>query len=164
MKILLTIRHAKSSWANSGQKDYDRPLNDRGRRDAPAIGAWLKAQKIAPDLIIASTAARAAETARLIASALGYPEAKIHWEDKLYHASPTTITEVVREISAEVNTAFIVAHNPGITQFASELDGNFPIPHMPTCAIAGAELKAEDWRFFVPGENKTVLFQFPKNL
>src|SRR5215217_1241963 len=124
---LVLIRHAKSSWTNPLQSDFDRPLNDRGNHDAPVMGKRLKDKGIIPDLILASTAKRAAQTAKKIASAIGYPEEKITWLDKLYHCNSSVFDEVIDLIDDKVNTVFIVAHNPGITEYASALSPSFRI-------------------------------------
>src|SRR5262245_14167295 len=120
-RTLVMIRHAKSSWANPLQSDFERPLNDRGEHDAPMMGERLKSKGIMHDLIIASTAKRAKQTAKKIAKAIGYDESNIQWQDNLYHCIPVVFEEVIYEINDKVKTVFIVAHNPGITSFVNEL-------------------------------------------
>lgn len=162
MKRLVLIRHAKSSWANPLQSDFDRPLNERGEHDAPAMGTRLKAAGISPDLIIASTAKRAAQTAKHIAKATGYEPEKIEWHEELYHCVPAVFEEVIEQADESIHTLFIVAHNPGISDFAAQLDERRQIRHMPTCAVAGFELGAARWSDFVQGTKKTILFDTPK--
>lgn len=161
-RTLVMIRHAKSSWANPLQSDFERPLNDRGEKDAPMMGEKLKKQNIIPDLVIASTAKRAKQTAKKIAKALDYDESKILWQEKLYHCIPSVFEEILYEVDDSIKTVFIVAHNPGITEFVNELSGQFHLDNMPTCGIVGAKFEAEQWNEF-SRTNKTVfLFEYPK--
>lgn len=161
-RLLCMIRHAKSSWKEPGQADYDRPLNDRGQRDAPMMGAKLKELGIKPDLIISSTAKRAQATARKIAGAIGYDKDAIRWVDKLYHCGPDTFEEVIYGLDASINTVFIVAHNPGITEFVNQLSPSFRIDNMPTCGIVGASFAVDEWSDFDTAEKEIILFEYPK--
>lgn len=161
-RTLVMIRHAKSSWANPLQSDFERPLNDRGEKDAPMMGERLKSRNIIPDLIISSMAKRAKQTAKKIAAAVGYPEDKIVWMDKLYHCIPSVFEEVTYDIDDNVKTTFIVAHNPGITEFVNELSPKFTTNHMPTCGIVAAEFEAEQWNEFSNTTKKVILFDYPK--
>lgn len=160
---LVMIRHAKSSWANPLQSDFERPLNDRGEKDAPMMGERLKKQNIIPDIIIASTAKRAKQTAKKIAKAIGYNEDKIVWQEKLYHCIPPVFEEVMYEVADDVKTVFIVAHNPGITEFVNQLSDKFCIDNMPTCGVVGASFDAEQWNEFARTEKTVFLFDAPKN-
>lgn len=158
------IRHAKSSWANPLQSDFERPLNDRGERDAPAMGKHLGKLGLKPDLIIASTAKRAAQTAKKIAASIGYDEAAIQWQDKLYHCIPAVFEEVIYEIDDSLGQVFIVAHNPGITDFVNQLAPDFSIDNMPTCGVAAARFDAESWSDFNQHNKKVILFEYPRKL
>lgn len=159
---LVMIRHAKSSWANPLQSDFERPLNDRGEHDAPMMGERLKTQKVIPDLIIASPAKRARQTAKKVAKAIGYDESNIQWVAKLYHCIPQVFEEVLYEVSDDVKTVFIVGHNPGITQFVNELSAEFSIDNMPTCGMVGAEVELNHWEMFPNAKKKVFLFEYPK--
>lgn len=159
---LVMIRHAKSSWANPLQSDFERPLNERGEHDAPMMGERLKKLNVIPDLIIASPAKRAKQTAKKVAKAIGYNEEKIQWVEKLYHCIPQVFEEVLYEVKDDVQTVFIVAHNPGITEFVNELSGEFTIDHMPTCGMVGAEVELEHWEMFPGTKKKVFLFEYPK--
>jgi phosphohistidine phosphatase len=162
VKRIVLIRHAKSSWANPLQSDFDRPLNDRGEHDAPMMGERLKKADITPDLFIASTAKRASQTARRVSKALGYDTEKIEWREELYHCVPSVFEEVIYGIDDKINTLFIVAHNPGISEFAASLDNTKAIHHMPTCAVAGFEIDIDRWTDFNLGKKKTFLYDTPK--
>lgn len=161
-RTLVMIRHAKSSWANPLQSDFERPLNDRGERDAPMMGERLKKRKLQPDVMIASTAKRAKQTAKRIATAIGYPHEKIVWVDKLYHCIPSVFEEVLYDVADDVETVFIVAHNPGITEFVNELS-DFKIDNMPTCGIVAASFSADEWSDFNINKKQVILFDYPKN-
>lgn len=143
MKTLILLRHAKSSWGNATLGDHDRPLNARGKHDAPRMGRLLVDQDLIPDLIVSSTAVRAADTADLVALAAGY-EAEIVYTGRLYHAAPETYLELASELSDQVNTVLMVGHNPGIEELVEELSGYGE--HMPTAAMIVFEVGIESWR------------------
>ncbi|MEI8278563.1 MAG: histidine phosphatase family protein [Bacteroidota bacterium] len=161
-RTLVMIRHAKSSWVNPLQSDFERPLTERGREDAPNMGERLKKSNIKPDLIIASTAKRAAQTARKIAKATDYDVANIKWLDKLYHCIPSVFEEEIYEIDDAVKTVFIVAHNPGITEFVNKLSSDFVLDNMPTCGVVAAHLQAAHWNQFSTAKREVFLFDYPK--
>jgi phosphohistidine phosphatase len=161
-RTLVMIRHAKSSWANPLQSDYERPLNERGEQDAPEMGERLKKLDIVPDLIIASTAKRARQTAKRIAAGVGYNADKIRWEEKLYHCIPSVFEEALYEVADDVKTVFIVAHNPGITGFVNQLSPDFNLDNMPTCGVVAAHIEADEWNQFAVANKDVFLFEYPK--
>lgn len=161
-RTLVMIRHAKSSWANPLQSDFDRSLNERGERDAPMMGARLKANGILPDLIISSTAKRAKSTAKKIATAIGYDHSRIQLQDNLYHCIPSVFEEIIYGIDDAIKTVFIVAHNPGITDFVNQLSPKFKIDNMPTCGIVAARMGMEEWNQFANAAKHVFLFDYPK--
>ncbi len=158
---VVMIRHAKSSWANPLQSDFDRPLNERGKHDAPMMGGILRKQQVKPDLIIASTAKRTRQTANKIAAELGYAEDNIKWEEKLYHCIPSVFEELLYELDDNISTVFIIAHNPGITEFVNQLSPEFTIDNMPTCGIVGAEADTDEWSNFTLAKRKVFLYEYP---
>jgi phosphohistidine phosphatase len=160
-KIFL-IRHAKSSWANAFEKDFDRSLNDRGFHDAPLMGKVLKEQGIFPDAIFASAAKRTTQTATLIAEGLHFESKNIQFTQQLYHASDVTIADIIACLNDEWKSVFIVTHNPGITDFVNQLSNKFLIANMPTCGIVGASFHAEHWYDFGNQPKDVFLFEFPK--
>ncbi|MEZ5017812.1 MAG: histidine phosphatase family protein [Flavipsychrobacter sp.] len=162
IKRVVIVRHAKSSWANAGLADFDRPLNDRGNHDAPMIGKRLKALGVQPELIISSTAKRARQTAKKISSELGYKKEDILLLDKLYHCHPDTFEEVIYGIEDSVKTVIIVAHNPGITLFVNSLSYQFSSANIPTCGVVVAEFTAKNWNEFNRVEKQVVIFEYPK--
>lgn len=148
MKTLLLMRHAKSSWADAGQADRDRPLNDRGRRDAPRMGAWLKRQGLLPDLVISSGARRAVETAQAVIDASGFGG---EWQRAagLYEADAEAYFEVLQAVPEETVTVLVIAHNPGTEEMIETLTGQAET--MPTGAVAHITLALERWRALTPG-------------
>jgi len=161
-RTLVVIRHAKSSWANPLQSDFDRSLNERGMADAPDIGQRLKKLGIIPDLIIASSAKRTRQTAKRIAKEVGYDPENIKWEEKLYHCIPSVFEDVIYDADEKVMTIFIVAHNPGITGFVNQIDPAFSIDNMPTCGVVAAHINATEWSAYATSARKVFLFEYPK--
>lgn len=160
-RTVVFIRHAKSSWANPLQSDFERPLTDRGKQDAPDMGARLKSLGIKPDLIVSSNAKRTKQTAKRIAEEIGYNSDDIKWEEKLYHCIPSVFEELIYELSDRVKTVFIVAHNPGITEFVNSLSPGFRIDNMPTCGIVGAYVNTSEWTNFSTSEKEVFLYEYP---
>lgn len=160
-RTLVMIRHAKSSWANPLQSDFERPLNDRGKKEAPEMGMKLHEHNIIPDLIISSSAKRTRQTAKRIAKEVGYNVEDIKWEEKLYHCISSVFEEVLSEVKDKVETVFVVAHNPGITDFVNQISPEFNIDNMPTCGIVCVHFEAEEWSSYVSAKHKVFLFEHP---
>lgn len=158
----MLIRHAKSSWANPAQTDFERPLNERGEHDAPMMGERLKKASLLPDLIVSSPAKRARQTAAKIGAAVGYSKDRIHMDERLYHCTPAVFEEVISELDNGLNTVFIVAHNPGITNFVNDLSDKFHVDNMPTCALAAVHGTVSAWPEFSAAEKEVFLFEYPK--
>jgi phosphohistidine phosphatase len=161
-RVLVMVRHAKSSWANPLQSDFERPLNHRGEEDAPAMGNRLKDMDVVPDLMVSSTAKRAKQTVKKLAVSLGYSADNIKWEEKLYHCIPSVFEEVIFETADDINTLLIVAHNPGITEFINQLSPDFSLDHMPTCGVVAVRFDARDWSEFSAAKKQVLLFEYPK--
>lgn len=142
MKTLLLLRHAKSSWKDGDLSDHDRPLNGRGKADAPRMGTLLAKEDLVPDLIITSTAKRAAKTAEIVAQNSGY-EGEIHYSRYLYGASPDEYIEALNELGAAQNCVMVVGHNPGMEDLVEELAAEWV--RMPTAALAQIELAIDQW-------------------
>ncbi len=133
-RYLILMRHAKSSWANASISDFDRPLNDRGRKSVPLMSEWLEAKSIVPDCILCSLALRAQQTADLVSEKWELPNSRIDIQE-LYLASPNTILEAVRQHGpSNSKNLLIIGHNPGLEVLASMLSGRAIV--MPTAAIA----------------------------
>ncbi len=142
LRTLLLVRHAKSSWKHSNLDDIDRPLNNRGIRDAPIMGQRLLARSLTPDLMVSSPAVRALATARAIAREVGYPLEAIVVDDELYAAHPDDVLDVVSAFHDNVQLALVVTHNPAITELANRFSKS-PIENVPTCGILFVE--ASSW-------------------
>lgn len=142
MKTLLILRHAKSSWNNPDLSDYDRPLNRRGKRDAPRMGKFLRQQSLIPDLIISSTAKRAKKTAKLFAKAIGYKK-KVSLENAFYHARPETYITILQDTNDDYQRVMVIGHNPGLEALVTILTGRMEL--MPTAAIAHVLLPIDQW-------------------
>ncbi len=163
MKTLYIIRHAKSSWANPDQQDFERGLNDRGKRDAPRMGTRLKEKNIYPDQMLSSTAKRALSTAKRIAKILNYPKDKIKVNRELYHADEETVLSVVQNLNNKHDTVFIYGHNPGLTDFVNTLmDEEGSIDNIPTCGVVAFALPIESWKEVSWGRGKMLFFDYPK--
>lgn len=143
MKYLLLLRHAKSSWKQAGLADFERPLNKRGRRDAPRVGRHLAAEGLLAQAVLCSTAARARETIEGFLSA--YPfDGEVQYLDELYHADAGTILALLAAHAGEAETALVVGHNPGLDEFLETVCGEFE--HMPTAGLAYVRFPIERWR------------------
>ena len=141
---LLILRHAKSSWADAFADDWERPLTDRGQRDATRVGQHLRRLRLLPDLIITSDAVRAHTTALAVADASGYA-GKIVLSSSLYHASPAAVIEVLKNVEDPApRSIMIVAHNPGLEDLVMGLTGEQV--ELPTAALVNVELQVQEWR------------------
>jgi phosphohistidine phosphatase len=143
MKTLLILRHAKSSWKEQDLPDHDRPLNERGRNDAPRMGKLLKDEDLIPDLIMSSTAIRAKKTAELVAKTCKYKE-KIVLNHSLYGAEPTVYLKILGGLSDKRMTALVVGHSPSVEETVELLTGSQDVV-MPTCALAQISLPIQNW-------------------
>lgn len=142
MKTLLILRHAKSDWSNSKLSDHDRPLNHRGKYDAPRMGAWLKQQEMVPELIISSTAERALTTAEMVAQAFDF-DGELRTTRDFYLAGPPAYIETLNELPDSYARVMIVGHNPGMEELLSLLtDQDRPLT---TANVAVVELPIDSW-------------------
>lgn len=160
MKILYLLRHAKSSWTDAGLSDFERPLNDRGLNTAPFMGELMARNALAPDLIIASPATRAAETARLVKDAGGL-NAEIRSDERIYAASPNTLRQIISEVGDEFGSVMLVGHNPGMESIIQYITGC--IESMPTAALAIIKLKIDKWTDVREDCGKIISVYRPKN-
>ena len=161
MKILYIVRHAKSSWDDPLLDDFSRPLNDRGKRDAPKMAKRLKEKKVVLDLMLTSPARRALGTCKRMAEVLNYQEDKIKTERGLYHADMDQLLEVVRSIKDKHNRVMIFGHNPGLTGFVNEI-GKQNFDNLPTCAVAAFELEIDSWQEIAFGKGRLKFYDYPK--
>lgn len=164
IKTLLILRHAKSSWKFPDLADHERPLNKRGKRDAPKIGNLLKEKDLVPDLIISSTAVRAERTAKMVAKASRY-KGNVALTNSLYAAGADAYIDVLRNLQDKYNIVLVVGHNPGLEELVKILSGE---EHhiMPTCALAHVRLDIQSWSHIVQmtGKGRLVRLWNPHEL
>jgi phosphohistidine phosphatase len=161
VKNLFLIRHAKSSWAEIGSKDFDRSLDERGLRDAPKMAKILRGMGITPDLIISSPAKRAKTTAQFFAKEFEIPLEKIDLQADIYEASESDLLHVIKNIDNTAKTVLLFGHNPTLTYFPNRYTDDF-IDNVPTCGIVLLNVNTESWSEF---NEKTVSkkgFWYPK--
>ncbi|MBU0946127.1 MAG: histidine phosphatase family protein [Proteobacteria bacterium] len=161
MKKLYLIRHAKSSWADPTLRDFDRPLNKRGRRDAPFMGKKLAERKIKPDFIISSSAKRAEQTVQILAKAIAYPQKRIYFSEAIYLADENGLYRILRSCDDRVNSLLLVGHNFGITDFAVSISGT-QIENIPTCGIVAMKFDLDSWQQVEPNTGRLLFFDWPK--
>ena len=162
MKTLLLIRHAKSSWESPGLSDFDRPLNERGKKDAPEMAKRVKEMGIELDQLVSSPAKRARKTAKYFAEEFGFKKDDIELVEELYGATQAQFLKSVTDINDKYKTVALFSHNPGITDFASSLT-NVHVDDMPTCAVFVLQVETESWKDFANAEKKFLFFDYPKN-
>ena len=163
MKTLYLIRHAKSSWDDPLQDDFDRPLNKRGMKDAPRMGKRLQEMDIHPDMLLSSPAERALSTCMLIAEKIGYSARNIHTDQRLYHAGEDQLLAVVHGFHDGNDEIMIFAHNPGLTDFANRLNHDLVTDNIPTCGVVALQFAVNSWKEVVWEKGKLLFFDFPKN-
>lgn len=161
MKNVYFVRHAKSSWADFSLKDFDRPLNKRGKRDAPFMAEKMKELGVEPDAIISSTANRAFTTASFFAKALGIQKKDIIKEEKIYEAYHSTVLDLVRSLPEKYDTVFVFGHNPAFTNIANTFTNNY-IDNIPTCGITKVVAEVENWKDFNEETAQLKEFHYPK--
>ena len=160
-KYLYLIRHAKSSWKNPSLRDFDRPLNKRGKRDAPEMGRRLAKRDVIADLMLTSPAKRALTTCREIAREIGYPLEAIEEDEDIYHAGSSTLLKVVQDIDNTWRTVLLFGHNPGFTDFANALNSTY-IDNVPTCGVVLCKFNTDRWEDVDFGKGEQVFFDYPK--
>jgi phosphohistidine phosphatase len=154
------MRHAKSSWAEADLADFDRPLNERGKRNALFMGNVMHENDYAPDIILSSPAVRARETALLVKEG-GKLNSELQFDDRIYEASPQTLIQIVSGISDRYSSAMLIGHNPGIEGFIRSLTGT--LEPMPTASIAAIELNAASWSGVAANSSRVVKVIRPKD-
>ncbi|MDB5232634.1 MAG: histidine phosphatase family protein [Chitinophagaceae bacterium] len=155
------MRHAKSSWNDASVTDFDRPLNDRGKKDAPVIAKRLRKKGFEIDGFISSPAKRALTTAEIFAEEFGVKKKKIITMDELYQASPASFFKLISELDNELKRVIVFSHNPGITDFVNQLTDS-RVDDMPTCAVFAAEADCKKWKDFASAERTMIYFDYPK--
>ncbi|HVG41393.1 MAG TPA: histidine phosphatase family protein [Chitinophagaceae bacterium] len=162
MKTLIIVRHAKSSWEEIGQKDIDRPLNGRGKKDAPEMAKRLKKKEVKIDLFLSSPAKRAKKTAKHFAEEYNVKKDEIKIEEKLYEAASQTFYDVVKGLPDKHDAVALFSHNPGITEFVNSLT-SVHTDNMPTCGVFAVRANIDNWAQFKEKDKEFLFFDYPKN-
>jgi phosphohistidine phosphatase len=170
MTILTIMRHAKSDWGDAGLPDFDRPLNERGKKAAKRVGRELRRRRIRFDCVLASPAKRVRETLDFLAEGYGeLPPAQ--FDERIYEAMPDTLLELVRHISNEVHSPLLVGHNPGLQQLVLNLtsdDGSgykkTVAAKFPTAVVAVITLPAVRWDEVEPGTGQIRELILPREI
>ncbi|MBC7827108.1 MAG: histidine phosphatase family protein [Chitinophagaceae bacterium] len=163
MKTILLIRHAKSSWDDLYLADFDRPLNERGKTDAPKMAKRLFNKEIRIDTFISSPAKRAKKTAEIFAEQYDRKKDSIILVPALYEASRSIFFDTVANAPQKSRSIAIFSHNPGITDFANALT-SMRIDNMPTCSVFAVKFDIDDWSEFKEASKEFYFFDFPKSI
>ncbi len=161
MKTLTLMRHAKSSWKNPGLPDHMRPLNKRGRRDAPMMGRRLAEQGPPVELIVSSPAVRALETAEAMAQEMEYPWDEIATDDDLYEADGAEILMVIERQDDWIDHLMLIGHNPGLTELVNTL-ARLGVENVPTSGVVRLSYDVGHWGQISEVEPARVTFDYPK--
>lgn len=161
MKRLTLIRHAKSNWNDPDLTDFERPLNGRGRRDAPVMALRLAEAVGAPDLWVSSPALRAITTARLFAEALSAPDTHVLLSPDIYDADLARLRSVLQALPESAHHVWMLGHNPGLSDLAHWLNSAAP-SHLPTCAAVAFDLPPDPWSTLRPGSGRVLAHLYPK--
>ncbi|MFI5322702.1 MAG: SixA phosphatase family protein [Thermodesulfobacteriota bacterium] len=162
-KTLFIVRHAKSSWDDTGLDDRERPLNRRGKEEAPKMGKHLSGYTVKPDMITSSPAVRALKTAEKIAKELGFKKSDVLVNEMIYTFNGGNLMDVIRGFDDKYRSVMLVGHNPAITALVNELS-NADIDNIPTCGIVLLEFEDGRWKDVGKGRGKLLEFDYPKKL
>ena len=161
MRLLTLVRHAKSSWDYAELSDFERPLNERGRRDAPMMAERALKLFGRPQRLVSSPALRAITTAQVFAQTLGMDSHDIILRPRLYEASTSTLLQVLQDLDNKEAHVMLFGHNPGLSQLAHRLAA-CDFDDLPTCGIAHLSLAAKHWRDVQAGCGALRRFTYPK--
>ncbi len=160
MRSLFLIRHAKSSWDDASQTDFDRPLNSRGHRDAPEMAKRLHEKRENIDLFISSPAKRTLTTCEYFAKTFGKKNKDIIKAPQLYEANPPAFFDVIAQLNDLFDSVAIFSHNPAITDFVNSLT-EIRIDNMSTCAIFAVQAKTQKWKEFKDAKKTFLFLDYP---
>ena len=171
MKKLTLLRHAKSGWNDRSQRDFERPINERGVAGARLIGTWIKREGLEFDCVLASPAIRVAETIDRVENSLGRTLAP-DWDRRIYLASSVTLADILRGVETDPQHIMMAGHNPGLEDLIFDLvpdDGTQNLrdeveEKFPTCALAMLEMDIEKWADIAGGCARFVSLTRPRDL
>lgn len=161
IRRITLVRHAKSSWDYAELSDFERPLNARGRRDAPAMARRLAGELERPLRLVASPALRAITTAHAFADELGLPHTAIRVEPRIYEATRGSLLGIAQELDDADTHVLLFGHNPGFTELAQLLAPG-PFGELPTCAVVTLGFALQHWRELHPHSGTVLRYEFPK--
>src|SRR5215471_584493 len=161
VKTVMLLRHAKSDWDDESLRDFDRPLADRGKRDAPRIGKAIRKPGRIADLILSSPASRASQTIEAVVESAGL-DITPQFYDSIYGADPADILKLIRELPDTISSVLLVGHNPTCEHLLDRLAATDR--HMATAALACIEFQTDHWDDIDDGQGKLVWFVTPKEL
>lgn len=161
MKRIYLVRHAKSSWDNSDLRDIERPLNERGLKDAPFMGKLLRSKGVQPDLMVSSPAIRALSTAGYFKIALGVEGEDFWIRDEIYESLATTIFQLIQRLPESCDSVMLFGHNPTFTDVANMFSKSY-IDNIPTCGVVCIQSTATNWPDFSSKNAEVVDTFFPK--
>jgi phosphohistidine phosphatase len=167
MKVLTLLRHAKSGWDDGALRDFDRPLNPRGRRAARTVGREMRRLGLRFDRVLASPARRVVETLEEVAGAFGPLEPA--WDERLYLAPPATLLDIARETEEGLPRLLLVGHNPGLEELVQHLAGGSALRDRaavkyPTATLAELRFEVASWRQLGAGGGTLARFVRPRDL
>lgn len=160
MKELILIRHAKSSWKDSSLDDFDRPLNKRGKENAPFMAKRLKEKGLNPDLIISSPSLRTKLTLEYFLKEFNYKK-DVVFENSIYEAPYENLLNVIKNVPNSVNQLFFIGHNPGLNDLSDFLLGEF-YENIPTSGVLKIVFYTDSWKEISKNNSKLEFFEYPK--
>jgi len=164
MKRLYLVRHAKSSWANGQQADFDRPLNSRGKKDAPEMGKHLRMRRaVSVDLVLCSTAKRAKATAKRLLKEIQYPIEQVVWKEMIYSGNATDLLILISNVEDHFKSVMVIGHNPDMTDLVNFLSRE-EIGDMPTCGVFGLAFEVDTWSAIKSERGLKLFYDVPKQL
>jgi Phosphohistidine phosphatase SixA len=163
MRLLTLLRHAKSSWDHPHQRDFDRPLNPRGLRNAPMMAMRMASVLERPLLLVSSPAQRAMQTAEAFAAALALDDGARAVEPSIYEASPGDLLALVNAFDDDHGHVLMVGHNPGLSELAHLLAPDCAFLELRTCGLVSLRLDAARWTAVVPGCGRVLRHHDPKD-
>ena len=156
------MRHAKANLGDGFEKDFDRTLSERGKKDAPEMGKRLKKNGVKPDLIISSPAARALKTAKEVAKEIDFPEKDIETDPEIYQADISDLIKVIRNLDDKNSKVMLFGHNPALTGLVGYLTNQF-IDNIPTSGVVQINFDFPTWKQVTQQSGKFIFFDYPKN-
>ncbi len=164
MKTLILVRHAKSSWDDPTLPDFDRPLNERGKKEAPKMAKRLADKNINIEGFISSPAKRAKRTAELFIKEFDKDENEIILFPSLYHADVNDFYEAISLVNDKFKCIAVFSHNPGITSFANKLIPKAQLDNMPTSSVFAVKANIKNWSDFKDAKKEFWFFDYPKKV